>query len=54
MSTDFFDELYEPEGWLDKTTELGPLVTRIGMDYAAGVPVYDRFDTEAPLFVAAR
>lgn len=53
MSNRFFDELYEPEGWLDKTTELGPLVTRMGVDPVGAVPVYDRFTIETPLLVAS-
>jgi hypothetical protein len=53
MSAAFFDELYEPEGWLDKTTELGPLVSRMGVDPAAPIPVYDRFTQGAPLLVAS-
>lgn len=54
MSGIFYDGLGEPEGWLDKTTELGPLVTRMTVDPVGAIPAYDHFVVDAPLLVASR
>jgi uncharacterized protein YcbK (DUF882 family) len=54
MSAAFFGEMYEPEGYLDKTTELGPLVTRMGIDVDPTIDPYDRFVVGAPTLVAER
>jgi hypothetical protein len=48
MSDMFFGEMYEPEGYLDKTTELGPLVTRVGFSPDPTIPMYDRFVVAPP------
>ncbi len=53
MTTSFWAELTEAEGYLEKGTELGPLTARVGFipDNAA-IPAYDRFVSTAPLLVA--
>lgn len=53
MTTAFWADLTEAEGYLEKTTELGPLTARVGFVSAnSAIPAYDRF-TAAPLLVAA-
>jgi hypothetical protein len=53
MTSGFWAELSEAEGYLDKGTELGPLTGRVGFvpDNAA-IPAYDRFVTGMPQLVA--
>ncbi len=53
MATAFWAEMTEAEGYLEKTTELGPLTGRVAFIPAdAAVPAYDHFVTGAPLLVA--
>jgi uncharacterized protein YcbK (DUF882 family) len=52
MSDVFYGEMYEPEGYLDKTTELGPLVTRMGIETNPEIPGYDSFTVAPPQLVA--
>jgi hypothetical protein len=53
FSHSHFAELYEAEGYLDKTTELGPLSDRMGfMPEGAVLPVSDRFVSNTPLLLA--
>ena len=54
MTDGFFGEMYSPEGYLDKTTELGDLTTRVAFSADPAIPAYDRFVKDAPLIVAAR
>jgi hypothetical protein len=54
MSNVFFGEMYEPEGYLDKTTQLGPLATRIGFDPDPTIDAYNSFVIGAPQLVASR
>ena len=55
LMQNFYVELYEPEGWLDKSTEIGPLVSQMGIISPADmIPSYDRFVPDAPLLVSAR
>jgi hypothetical protein len=53
MSDVFYGEMYEPEGYLDKTTELGPMVTRMGIDTNPEIPGYDSFTVAPPQLVAS-
>ncbi|WP_374627489.1 DUF882 domain-containing protein [Devosia sp.] len=53
MTTAFWAELTEAEGYLEKTTELGPLSGRVDfIPGTAAIPAYDRFVTGAPQLVA--
>ena len=53
METAFWAEMTEAEGYLEKTTELGPLTGRVAFIPAdAAIPAYDHFVTGAPLLVA--
>jgi uncharacterized protein YcbK (DUF882 family) len=54
MSNVFFGELYEPEGYLEKTTELGAMSTQVGFSPDPSIPAYSSFVTTAPLLVATR
>jgi hypothetical protein len=55
MTDMHFAELYEPEGYLDNTTELGPLATRIALEPDSTAPArYDAFTLARPLLVASR
>lgn len=55
METAFWAELTEAEGWLDKTTELGPLTGRVAfLPDNAAIPAYDRFVTSGLQLVAER
>jgi hypothetical protein len=53
MSDVFYGEMYEPEGYLEKTTELGPLVTRMGIETNPEIPGYDSFTIAPPQLVAS-
>ena len=53
MASSFWTEMTEAEGYLEKTTELGPLTGRVAFIPAdAAIPAYDRFVTGAPQLVA--
>jgi uncharacterized protein YcbK (DUF882 family) len=53
METAFWAEMTEAEGYLEKTTELGPLTGRVAFIPAdAAIPAYDHFVTGTPLLVA--
>ncbi|MBK8085544.1 MAG: DUF882 domain-containing protein [Devosia sp.] len=53
MTTSFWAELTEAEGYLEKATELGPLTGRVDfIPGTAAIPAYDRFVTGAPQLVA--
>ena len=53
MASSFWAEMTEAEGYLEKTTELGPLTGRVAFIPAdAAIPAYDRFVTGAPQLVA--
>jgi uncharacterized protein YcbK (DUF882 family) len=56
MMTDMhFAELYEPEGYLDNTAELGPMANRVVLeDDSRAPPRYDIFVVRRPLLVASR
>jgi hypothetical protein len=54
MSNTFFGEMYEPEGYLEKTTQLGPMATRMGFSTDPTIPDYDSFVVGAPQLVATR
>lgn len=55
MQTAFWAEMTEAEGWLDKTTELGPLTGRVAfLPDNAAIPAYDRFVTSGLQLVAER
>ncbi|MDC9825025.1 DUF882 domain-containing protein [Devosia sp. ZB163] len=55
METAFWAEFFEAEGYLDKTTELGPLTGRVGfLPDNAVIPSYDRFVTSGIQLVAER
>lgn len=53
MTASFWADMTEAEGYLEKTTELGPLTARVGFVAAdSAIPAYDRFVSTAPLLVA--
>ena len=53
MDGEFWAVLSEAEGYLDKTTELGPLTGRVGfVDKNSVIPSYDRFVASSPQLVA--
>ena len=55
MQSAFWAEMTEAEGWLDKTTELGPLTGRVDfLPDNAAIPAYDRFVTSGLQLVAER
>ena len=55
MSTQHFAELYEPEGYLDNTAELGMIADRIVLEPDDRAPPrYDVFVVRRPLLVASR
>jgi hypothetical protein len=55
MQTAFWAEMTEAEGWLDKSTELGPLTGRVAfLPDNAAIPAYDRFVTSGLQLVAER
>lgn len=54
FSSRHFSELYEAEGYLDKTTELGSLVTQLEFEPDLPVRAYDRFDPSPLIVVALR
>jgi hypothetical protein len=54
MSNMHFAEMYEPEGYLDNTAELGALANRITLeDDSRAPPRYDVFVVRRPLLVAS-
>jgi hypothetical protein len=55
MSDAHFSELYEPEGYLDNTAELGPMATRVVLEPDDRAPPrYDIFVLRRPMLVASR
>lgn len=55
MTDIHYAELYEPEGYLDNTAELGPMANRIHLESDVSAPPrYDRFIVRSPMFVASR
>lgn len=53
MTASFWADMTEAEGYLEKTTELGPLTARVGFVAAdSAIPAYDRFVSTAPMLVA--
>ena len=53
MTASFWADMTEAEGYLEKTTELGPLTARVGFVAAdSAIPAYDRFVSSAPMLVA--
>ena len=55
MTDAHYADMYEPEGYLDNTSELGRFATSVGLEpdtYAP--PRYDRFVRTGPLLVASR
>jgi uncharacterized protein YcbK (DUF882 family) len=55
MSTEFWAEMTEAEGYLEKGTELGPLTGRVAfLPDNAAIPAYDRFVTDGLQLVAER
>jgi uncharacterized protein YcbK (DUF882 family) len=55
VSSQHFAVMTEAEGYLDKSTELGPLTGRMAFGTASQQPVaHDRFVSSRPLLVAAR
>ena len=55
MSNMHFAEMYEPEGYLDNSAELGALANRIVLeDDSRAPPRYDMFIVRKPLLVASR
>jgi hypothetical protein len=53
LTTAFWAELTEAEGYVEKGTELGPLTGRVGfIPDGAAIPAYDRFVSASPLLVA--
>ncbi|WP_082434680.1 DUF882 domain-containing protein [Devosia sp. A16] len=55
MSTAFWAEMTEAEGYLEKGTELGPLTGRLAfLPDNAAIPAYDRFVTDGLQLVAQR
>lgn len=55
MSNTHFAEMYEPEGYLDNTAELGPMASRIVLeDDSRAPPRYDIFVVRKPMLVASR
>lgn len=55
MSTAFWAEMTEAEGYLEKGTELGPLTGRVAfLPDNAAIPAYDRFVTDGLQLVAER
>lgn len=55
MTTAFWAEMTEAEGYLEKGTELGPLTGRVAfLPDNAAIPAYDRFVTDGLQLVAER
>jgi hypothetical protein len=55
MSNMHFAELYEPEGYLDNTAELGGMANRVVLEPDDRAPPrYDIFVVRRPLLVASR
>jgi hypothetical protein len=53
MTDVHYADLYEPEGYLDNTSELGPMANRIHLESdLVAPPRYDRFIVRRPLLVA--
>lgn len=53
VSSRHFAELYEAEGYLSKSTELGAFATRVGFEPDVPVRAYDRFNL-SPLLVVSQ
>ena len=55
MTDAHYADMYEPEGYLDNSAELGPLANAVGLEPdTTAPPRYDRFVRRAPTLVAAR
>ena len=55
MTDMHFAELYEPEGYLDNTAELGSMANRVVLeDDSRAPPRYDIFVVRRPMLVASR
>jgi hypothetical protein len=55
MSDAHFSELYEPEGYLDNTAELGPMANRVVLEPDDRAPPrYDIFILRRPMLLASR
>ena len=55
MTDIHYADMYEPEGYLDNTSELGEFATSIGLEPDTEAPPrYDRFVVSKPLLVASR
>jgi uncharacterized protein YcbK (DUF882 family) len=55
MSDAHFSEMYEPEGYLDNTAELGPMANRVVLeDDSRAPPRYDIFIVRRPMLIASR
>ena len=54
MATAFWAEMSDAEGYLEKSTELGPLTGSMGFVAPdAAVPAYDRFVSDTPVLVSS-
>jgi hypothetical protein len=55
MTDAHYADMYEPEGYLDNSAELGPLANRVGLEPdTMAPPRYDRFIVRSPMLVASR
>ncbi len=55
MTDAHYAELYEPEGYLDNTAELGPMANRIHLESdLTAPPRYDVFVVRSPMLIASR
>jgi uncharacterized protein YcbK (DUF882 family) len=55
MTDIHYADMYQPEGYLDNSAELGPLANSIGLEPDTMAPAaYDRFVKRGPLLVASR
>jgi hypothetical protein len=55
MTDAHYADMYEPEGYLDNSAELGPLANQIGLEPdTMAPPRYDRFIVRSPTLVASR
>ncbi len=54
MTDAHYAELYEPEGYLDNTAELGPMANRIHLESdLTAPPRYDVFVVRSPMLIAS-
>ena len=55
MTDAHYADMYEPEGYLDNSAELGPLANQVGLEPdTMAPPRYDRFIRRGPTLVASR